>query len=77
MVHKVLCNRRDTKCRKKLLETVVFRLLEQCGVYCKYKSWRSRMVALCLVVSHFSLAICPGVCCLASLLVLLPIEACT
>jgi len=29
-----------------LLETVVFRRLEQYGVYCKYRRWRSRLVGL-------------------------------
>jgi len=35
------------------------------------------MVALLLAVRHFSLAICPGACCLAALLVLRPNAACT
>ena len=42
-----------------MLETVVVRLLEQCGISCKYRRWRSRVVALCLAVRHFSLAILP------------------
>jgi hypothetical protein len=37
-VEKDVHNAYDTLCRKKLLETVVFRRLEQCGVYCQYKS---------------------------------------
>src|SRR5947208_15749317 len=68
---------RDTQCRKKSPPTMVFRRLEQYGIYWKYRRWRDRMVALCLAVSHFSLAICPGGCCPASLLVLRPNTACT
>jgi hypothetical protein len=56
---------------------MVFRRLEQYGIYWKYRSWRSRMDALCLAVSHFSLAICPGACCRAALRVLRPNAACT
>ena len=57
--------------------TAVFRRLEQYGIHCKYRRWRSRMVALLRAVRHFSLAICPGAYYLGSLLVLLPHTACT
>lgn len=66
-----------TKCRKPFPYMVVLHRLEQCGAYCKYRRWRSRMVVLLLAMSHFALAICPGACCLASLLVLLLHAACT
>jgi hypothetical protein len=48
-----------TQCRKKSPPTVGFRRLEQCDIYCKYRRWRPRFVALLHAVSHFSLAICP------------------
>ena len=76
MVRCGLRNVRDTQCRKKLLETVVFRCVEQCGVYCKYRRWRPRLVELLPAVSHFSLARCPRARLLALLLVLLPTTAC-
>src|SRR5437870_7629713 len=34
----------DTQCRKKSLQTAGFRQLEHYAVYCKYTSWRSRLV---------------------------------
>jgi len=37
-----------------------FRQLEQGGIHCKYRRWRSRSVALPRALSHFSLAICPA-----------------
>ena len=49
-----------TLCRKTSRHTVVVRQLEQGDIYCKYRRWRSRSVALPRAVSHFSLAICPG-----------------
>ena len=67
----------DTQCRKKSLQTMGFRRLGQCDVYCKYRSGRPRLVALLPAVSHFSLARCPRACLLALLLVLLPTTACT
>ena len=66
-----------TLCCKKFPHTVVFRRLEQCNIYCKYRSWRPRLVALLRAVRLFSLATCPRACCLAPTRVLLPNAACT
>jgi hypothetical protein len=66
-----------TFCRKKLLETAVFRRVEQCDIYWKYTRWRPRLVALLPAVSHFSLARCPRACLLTLLRVLLLTSAYT